>query len=838
MTDRGGIPFVITRRHKSELRARGFSDEQIAEMTPAQAHEALGIAAPAPAAEPTMMTPEEKRLELLAAGFSPVPVVGKRPVIDGWQHRTDSTADEIRFWGRSCPAALNTGILTTRVPALDIDIFFDPAAAAAVEALARERFEEHGYILVRFGRAPKRAILFRTDTPFDKITALLLAPDGSEERLELLGARQQVVVDGAHPDTGKPYSWHGGEPGKIKREELPYIHPEEAKTLVDDAAALLVRDYGYRRKDAARPKPTGNGADNSSPADWTVDFADHDQLAALAMKLGKSGMNDGAAVNFLRAQVERTDMDLDRKARRLKEIPDMVASARGKLNEEQGPPDDAEPPPLPFVDLALPLKPRDWLIHERIPMLNVTLLSGEGAAGKSTLLMQLAGSTVLGKGWIGMIPAQGPALYVSCEEDHDEVRRRMEDVAAHLGSTRAELIERGLRVLSFAGLDAILGEPDRAGVIRPTRLFIQIRSEAEKLRPKLIVVDTVADAFGGDEIKRAQARQFITILRGLAIAAGAAVVLAAHPSLAGIANDTGLSGSTGWHNSVRARAYFKAGPGEDPTLRALEFRKNNYGPPDAPAVLLRWQAGVYLVETEGSFEAIAAQAEMDQLFLKLLRRSAEQGRHVSDKASSSYAPAVFVDDPEAKAAKATKKKLAEAMARLFAAKRIRVVAFGRPGKSRSYISENTENNPRPTPPNAQIIPFPAAQRPPNDPVGPPNHPPNGCPTTAPDAPNTPPIPPTPLGGANGALLEAGPAPPDGVSPAKKPPLAYEVIGQAPAGERCSLCGGGSPRPMRIKHGGETDIWHEACAAKYMAALADPPPAPGQNEFGRRPPEGG
>jgi hypothetical protein len=255
----------------------------------------------------------------------------------------------------------------------------------------------------------------------------------------------------------------------------------------------------------------------------------------------------------------------------LKEIPGMVSSAQAKIEQERPEDGDGEPqesdeaePPLPVVDLALPLKPREWLVFERLPLLNVTLLSGEGAAGKSTLLMQLAGSTVLGKGWIGMIPAQGPALYLSCEEDHDEVRRRMEDVAAYLGSTRPELVERGLRVLSFAGLNAILGEPDRAGVIRPTRLFIRVRSEAQKLRPKLVVIDTVADTFGGDEIKRAQARQFITILRGLAISAGAAVVLAAHPSLAGIANDSGLSGSTGWHNSVRARAYFKARRAADP----------------------------------------------------------------------------------------------------------------------------------------------------------------------------------------------------------------------------------------------------------------------------------
>jgi hypothetical protein len=35
--------------------------------------------------------------------------------------------------------------------------------------------------------------------------------------------------------------------------------------------------------------------------------------------------------------------------------------------------------PLPYVDLAADLKLRPWLIPERIPKRNVTLLSGEGA---------------------------------------------------------------------------------------------------------------------------------------------------------------------------------------------------------------------------------------------------------------------------------------------------------------------------------------------------------------------------------------------------------------------------------------------------------------------------
>src|SRR5262245_12677583 len=139
--------------------------------------------------------------------------------------------------------------------------------------------------------------------------------------------------------------------------------------------------------------------------------------------------------------------------------------------------------PLPYVDLTLDLTPRQWLVPDRIPMRNVSLVSGEGAIGKSLLLMQLTGAVVLGKEWIGTLPEQGPVLYFNCEEDDDEVRRRMEDVARHLGATRQDMFERGLRFLSFAGRDSILAQPDRNGILRPTPLFDRLRREALQLRP-------------------------------------------------------------------------------------------------------------------------------------------------------------------------------------------------------------------------------------------------------------------------------------------------------------------------------------------------------------------
>ena len=280
-----------------------MADDAIAEMTPGDAHKILEDAD-----EPNPTAIEALRLSLLAAGYAPLPLTGKQPILRNWQKHDGVAELEIASWSKRYPLATNTGILTARVPVLDVDIL-DAEAADAVEALARERFEEIGYFLVRTGRFPKRAIPFRCDQPFAKITAKLTAPDGSEgQRIEMMADGQQLAVDGLHPDTGRPYGWHGGVLGDVKREDLPYIHAEQAQTLIDDAVALLVADFAYRRPEAeASAKKNGVGfmLFDAGPADWACDYSDHDGLAALAMRLIKSGMVDGACVNFLRAEVDK-----------------------------------------------------------------------------------------------------------------------------------------------------------------------------------------------------------------------------------------------------------------------------------------------------------------------------------------------------------------------------------------------------------------------------------------------------------------------------------------------------------------------------------------------------
>jgi len=283
------------------------------------------------------------RVTLLHGGYSPLPLIGKAPALKEWQKRVDTSEGDIQIWSKVYPAAANTGILTRLTPALDLDLLNADAAAAA-EEFVRERYEEAGYVLTRIGRAPKRAILFRTQEPFAKIIANLVAPNGSTEKIEFLADGQQLACFGIHPETKRPYSWHKNAPGEIAQEDLPYIREADARVLVDGLAEMLVADFGYVRA-AERPRRKKNGADAGKRYDGAADWqylvdrirageALHDSLRDLAAKLVTSGMVAGAVVNFLQALMESSSAPRDERwLERLNEIPRLVDSAEAKFRE-------------------------------------------------------------------------------------------------------------------------------------------------------------------------------------------------------------------------------------------------------------------------------------------------------------------------------------------------------------------------------------------------------------------------------------------------------------------------------------------------------------------------
>ena len=308
-----------------------------------------------------MTTPSQIRARLIANDFIPLPVVGKAPVIERWQERTTTSQGDLDIWDKRFPDAKSTGVQSTRNPFLDVDIS-DEGASDAVIALVREKFDDFGKVIVRYGRRPKCAIPFRLADgaeAFDKIKVSLIAPDGSTgQAIEFLARGQQCVVHGLHVDTREPYAWVGGSLGNTRRADLPPIDKARAQALIEEAADLLVAKHGYTRATPAASAPcdgkaeAGNGADASAQLTINVLAGHelHDSLCSLAAKLIMSGMAAGVVVNHLRSLMDHSQAPQDKRWKdRYREIPKLVDSAvrlqRKKSKQEQ----DA---PIPETDGA------------------------------------------------------------------------------------------------------------------------------------------------------------------------------------------------------------------------------------------------------------------------------------------------------------------------------------------------------------------------------------------------------------------------------------------------------------------------------------------------------
>ncbi|MBZ9654681.1 AAA family ATPase [Phyllobacterium lublinensis] len=343
-----------------------------------------------------------------------------------------------------------------------------------------------------------------------------------------------------------------------------------------------------------------------------------------------------------------------------------------------------------LAGVAIP--PRRWFVEGLIPAYTVTLLNGDGGTGKSLLALMLAVAAQVNGYWAGRTVLQGMAFFLTAEDDVDEVHRRLADIVREFELELNAL--KNLHICSLAGKDALLAVPEGKGnVLKATKLFAALEAFVANHRPSLLVLDTLADLFGGDEIQRAQARQFISLLRGLCTRYRVTIVMLAHPSVAGMASGTGSSGSTAWNNSVRSRLYLdrlkeKDGEEADTDVRVLRTVKSNYGK-IGDEIALRWVNGVFKPNTNNSLTSLAAMNHTDRVFLELLERYTVEGRKVSHSTGANYAPALFEKDQQASGIR--KRGFITAMNRLFEVGRIKVLELGPPSR-RSYQLAIVEAN--------------------------------------------------------------------------------------------------------------------------------------------------
>jgi RecA-family ATPase len=350
----------------------------------------------------------------------------------------------------------------------------------------------------------------------------------------------------------------------------------------------------------------------------------------------------------------------------------------------------AEPVPLRLVDpttlegLAVP--ERQWVVPDWIPFGVVTALYGPGGTGKSLLVQQLITTAAIGGRWLGMPVTPVRSLAVFCEDDDDELHRRQAAINRLYGCGFADLgavkwLPRLGEANTFMTFDKGVGEV--------TEFAKQIKQAALDHGAQLVIFDTLADGFAGNQNDAGQARQFVQGgFARLARAINGAVVVCAHPSLAGINTGEGSSGSVQWEAAVRSRMYLSAPKKEndeelvDPDARVLTRKKANYAA-RGETVEIRWSDGVFVTDADTCEDRPRPDAET--VFLAILDKTTSEGQVLSHSSrAGNYAPKVFITRPERQGYR--QPDFLKAMQSLLSKGDIRIEDYGRSGDRRKRLA--------------------------------------------------------------------------------------------------------------------------------------------------------
>jgi AAA domain/Bifunctional DNA primase/polymerase, N-terminal len=507
--------------------------------------------------------PVNIRRAILHAGYFPLPANGKAVYLDDWSN-IRATDEDISKWETTQGQARNTGVLTFRTPFADIDIY-DAAVADEIESVVR-KYAAGGVVLVRYGRAPKCAIAFRTDKPFDKTrTPVFIDPQGRENFVEILCDGQQLIVAGIHPETKAPYTWAPSPLWAVQWGDLPYLDETTAHAMREELTAIL-RRTGWKEKGADRQRPSiSERAVNGIAAPDIIA-----EIGKREIAYGTAAIEKAAAALAAAVKGERNDL-LNKKAfslgrqaaagrltrdeaeQRLLEAchqngligDDGIRAAEKtfdsgfqdgmkkpaealrdrddeetKSEETKSAHEETKGAAPPFIQTSAQFVadfvPPDYIVDGLLQEGFLYSLTGATGAGKTSITLRLAASTALGVVFAGRETKKRRVLYLAAENP-DDVRMRWIALSQHMG------FDIGPVEVFFV-----------KGVFKISRAKERLKEEAEKLGGDfgLVIIDTSPVFYeGDDENSRTQQGRHAEMLRELidAIPGRPAVIANCHP---------------------------------------------------------------------------------------------------------------------------------------------------------------------------------------------------------------------------------------------------------------------------------------------------------------------
>lgn len=196
-------------------------------------------------------------------------------------------------------------------------------------------------------------------------------------------------------------------------------------------------------------------------------------------------------------------------------------------------------------------EPREFIVDDFLPRLNVGVIAAPGGTGKGYFTLQLALSVATGVKFLGRfkIASPGGVLYCNAEDDEDEIHRRflgcLKEVIRKAGKEEKEnaLGALGERFYSpsLTGKHRLTLYPDKEGTNK--RDLLNLARAIPDLR--LIILDPANRIMAGDFNRVEEVTAFIQSLEEIATDTGATILLVTHTNKASQGGDRDLKHSAG-----------------------------------------------------------------------------------------------------------------------------------------------------------------------------------------------------------------------------------------------------------------------------------------------------
>jgi hypothetical protein len=517
----------------------------------------------------------ELREPLLKLGYRPIPIEPrtKVPVTKAWQKPETPTPTGYRNYS----IGVVCGLAPHPICAIDADILDESLAGTIRDHI----LNKYGETIYRIGRAPKVLLLYRAErTGIRKQTSAKYTCG----KIEILGEGQQFIAHGFHQAAKRPYFWPGilGDIVNTSAADLPIL-PETAISEIIAFFENTALARGFTISDTTRTISTSNDYDPDNaldvddPIGKTIDEVKdlldkidpdiiRDKWLRIGMALHYEFKGDPEAFNIWDEWSSSGDKypcvenlfkqwsGFGKSRKRPITLKTLLWYAKGEESvepeaaEPAAPADVVETPPATaaadtpptealwtaktmhaghFINTHPPVL--DWVVPGLLPLGLTGIISGEGGESyKSTLMLDLCMTKALAgvipdSRWLFRFPVNksGRCLYLSLEDSHDAIHRRIHTIFARKCLYEKEDECRKAYSDNFLVLTREMFFDDTKHTTlldkegKPTKKLTRLKAAILDARPELVIIDTRSKASSVDENDNALNSRLMSIISGL-----------------------------------------------------------------------------------------------------------------------------------------------------------------------------------------------------------------------------------------------------------------------------------------------------------------------------------